>query len=1281
MSRKTLHQLYAEHQGKVSDKWSLYLTEYDHLFDGYRDKPVRLLEIGIQNGGSLDIWSKYFSNASVLIGCDINPDCARLIYDDQRIGVIVGDANAPEVHEQVFQRSPQFDIIIDDGSHLSSEIIKSFALYFPLISEGGAFIAEDLHCSYWGQYEGGLFDPYSSIAFFKRLADVINHEHWGVAKTRADVLRGIFTKYDCEIDVEALSQVHSVEFINSMCVVRKAPVADNRLGRRIIAGSMELVVPGLHALNNRPYQLEAGLDQSSNPWTARATPPDEAIQHTEVALANAQQQIAGLSQAVTERDGQITSLSQAVTERDGQIASLSQTVTERDGQIAHLDQALGERDRQIGSLDQKCAEAERSFEEIRASKSWLITAPMRFASTKAKNIINLIKLLPRVYHFGGGPVGVARKAWRVFAREGWVGVKRRIVFVAQGRSVSFGSEPEKNEQNDYSEWVRRYDTLTDADREKIRTRIDGFHRKPLFSVVMPVYNPPIVFFEKAIQSVRNQLYPDWELCIADDASTDPLVRKVIERHCKQDRRIKVVYRTENGHISKASNSALELAQGDYVAMFDHDDAIPEHALYLFAEELNRNPETDFLYSDQDKIDTNDVRYDPYFKPDFNPDLLRSQNFVDHLAVFRTSIVRELGGWRTEFDGSQDYDLVLRVTERISPSRIRHIPYVLYHWRAVPGSLAIDSGAKNYAPVTSRKALAEHLERLGVQGEVTSQYPDLSIHRVVYPLLTEPMVSVIIPTKDGVDILSQCIDGLLNKTEYKNVEIIIVNNQSSEPDTHSYFEKICADPRIKVIDFDEPFNYSRINNIAAREAKGSVLALLNNDIEIINRDWLREMVSHAVRPEIGAVGARLYYPDGTVQHAGVLLGYKGRAGHMYRYASPDWLGYWARGVLIQNLTAVTAACMVLRKDLFEAIGGFDEENFTVTFNDVDLCLRIYEKGYRNLYTPYAELYHHESKTRGLLAFQSEEDYFALRWKKYIEHDPAYNPNLSLMSENFALAYPPRVSRPWIEQGENPDRSGAPLVTVITRTHGGRHEFLRESLASVFRQTYRPIQIVIVEDGGNNMRAMIDTISPPKGITIDYESLPKRGRCYAGNRGLELARGELFCFLDDDDLFLPDHVESLVQCLNSHPIAVGAYASSWEVPTEVISLSPLKYREGRKRLFGNSNWSLSQLWDYNYIPIQSLLLRKELYIKYGGLSEELDCLEDWDLWLRYTAEGDFVFLNKPTSEFRMPKNEAVLLDRQKQHLQYLPILRKRQMELLDRYKNRTSHERLRAAFSGK
>jgi len=372
----------------------LYLSEYERLFKDYRDKPVRMLEIGIQNGGSLDIWSRYFSKAAALIGCDINPDCACLNYDDPHIGVVIGDANAPEVRKRVFERSSKFDIIIDDGSHLSSDIIKSFALYFPRVAEGGVFIAEDLHCSYWSQFKGGLFDPYSSISFFKRLADIINHEHWGIPKLRADILRGIFTKYGCEIDEESLAQVHSVEFLNSMCVVRKALAADNRLGRRFIAGSMELVVSNSTVIwpHDRPYQFDSGFDQSGNPWSARETPPDEVTQYTEVALGNAQQRMASLSQTLGEQEKQLISLGITLSERDTQVASLSQTLGEREKQLVSLGITLSERDSQVASLSQLV----QAYQE---SISWRITKPVRFVGWMIKRIK---KALVRGAYAGNG---------------------------------------------------------------------------------------------------------------------------------------------------------------------------------------------------------------------------------------------------------------------------------------------------------------------------------------------------------------------------------------------------------------------------------------------------------------------------------------------------------------------------------------------------------------------------------------------------------------------------------------------------------------------------------------------------------------------------------------------------------------------------------------------------------------------------------------------------------------------------------------------------------------
>jgi glycosyltransferase involved in cell wall biosynthesis len=982
MNRKSLHQLYAEHTGKVSDKWSLYLTECDRLFDDYRDKPVRLLEIGIQNGGSLEIWSKYFGNASALIGCDINPDCARLSYDDPRICVIVGDANAPDVREQVLLRSPQFDIIIDDGSHLSSDIIKSFALYFPRVVEGGVFIAEDLHCSYWGQFEGGLFDPYSSISFFKRLADVINHQHWGIPKARADILRGIFTKYGCEVDAEALSQVHSVEFINSMCVVRKAPAVDNGLGRRVIAGSMELVIPGL---KDRIHEPDPILDQSRNPWTARTTPPDEAIESTELALANAQQQHSVLEQ-------QIASLNQAVAERDGQIASLNQAVAERDGQIAAL----------------------------YSSTSWRLTRPLRIVTHQMKRVRRVAELAMPAIKRGGGLKNTFKKAVQLYRREGLAGIRFGFRIVATTEQTIPMPGSGEYGRNDYAEWIRRYDTLTDESCATMRARIDGFSHKPLISVVMPTYNPKSQWQSvkqsqwliEAIESVRKQIYPYWELCIADDASPDKAIRPILERYTKDDSRIKVVFREQNGNISAASNSALELATGEWVALLDHDDLLSEHALFWVADAINQNPDVRLIYSDEDKIDEVGRRFYPYFKCDWNVDLFYSYNMLSHLGVYHAALLNDIGRFRVGLEGAQDYDLALRCVERIEPKQIRHIPRVLYHWRMHAESTAQSADSKPYAMLAGERALNEHFQRQKINGRV-----ELVGHgyRVRYALPDiPPMVSLIIPTRNGLQLIRQCVESILKKTTYPNYEILIVDNGSDDPATLRYLDELRGKTRVRVVRDDRPFNYSALNNAAVKLAQGEVLGLLNNDLEVISPEWLSEMVSIALQPGVGAVGARLWYPNDTLQHGGVLLGVGGVANHAHLKILRGMHGYFSRASLIQSFSAVTAACLVIRKAIYEQVGGLNETDLQVAFNDVDFCLRAREAGYRNVWTPYAELYHHESATRGYedtpekqARFAKEVQYMKQSWGDTLLNDPAYSPNLTLDHEAFSLAWPPRV----------------------------------------------------------------------------------------------------------------------------------------------------------------------------------------------------------------------------------------------------------------------------------
>ena len=579
-----------------------------------------------------------------------------------------------------------------------------------------------------------------------------------------------------------------------------------------------------------------------------------------------------------------------------------------------------------------------------------------------------------------------------------------------------GGLPERqgstNPATDYASWVALYDTLDATGRRQIRAMERSLRYRPLISVVMPTYNTDERWLTRAIDSVRGQLYTHWELCIADDASTDPNVRRVLERYAALDPRIKVTYRPANGHISASSNSALELVRGEFIALLDHDDELALHALYAVAAELNAHPDADLIYSDEDKIDERNRRSAPYFKPDWNPDLFLGQNYLCHLAVYRASCVREVGGFRVGVEGCQDWDLALRVVERTSAERIRHLPRVLYHWRAIAGSTALAQGEKSYINEGAARVLRDHFERTKVNVELV---PVTGGHWRVRRSLPDPapLVSIIIPTRNHLEVLRRAVDSVLDRTTYSRYEILIVDNQSDDPATLAYLEAP-GDERIRVIQYDAPFNYSAINNHAVSRANGELVCLLNNDVEAITPDWLEELASHAMRPEIGAVGVMLYYPNDTVQHAGCVLGVGGVAGHAFKYFPRGTDGQFNRARLVQNYTAVTAACLMIRRAVFEEVGGLDAENLRVGFNDVDFCLRVHAAGYRNLWTPFVEFYHHESISRGLedspekhCRFHGEITYMRKRWGHILDHDPAYNPNLTLQHEDFTLACPPRV----------------------------------------------------------------------------------------------------------------------------------------------------------------------------------------------------------------------------------------------------------------------------------
>jgi len=528
-----------------------------------------------------------------------------------------------------------------------------------------------------------------------------------------------------------------------------------------------------------------------------------------------------------------------------------------------------------------------------------------------------------------------------------------------------------------------------------------------FSILVPLYNTPSKYLCEMIRSVLEQTYGNWELCLADGSDTEhAYVEQICSQYLKKDKRIKYQKLEKNLGISENSNACIKMADGDYLALLDHDDLLHPAALYENMRAICEQ-DADFIYTDEKAFRRSPSDADlPHFKPDYAPDTLRSYNYVCHFTVLKKSLLDEIGGgFRSEFDGSQDYDLILRLTEKAK--RIVHIPRVLYYWRSHGNSVASDVSAKMYTIDAAQKALAEHLKRIGIKGKVkNSKVP--TTYRIEYDIKDNPLISILIPNKDHIDDLAKCIDSVRNKSTYSNWEIIIIENNSTEQKTFEYYEELKQDKHIQVVFWDGEFNYSAINNFGALAASGEYFLLLNNDIEVITPDWLEQMLMFAQRKDVGAVGSMLYFPDDTVQHAGVIVGLGAVAGHAHKNFKRDDDGYMYRQTIAQNYSAVTAACLLMRRDVFEEIKGLDE-GFKVAFNDVDLCMRVRKAGYLVVWTPYAELYHYESKSRGYedtpekkVRLEGEIQRFQNRWKEEMKKgDPYYNPNLTKEKEDFSL----------------------------------------------------------------------------------------------------------------------------------------------------------------------------------------------------------------------------------------------------------------------------------------
>lgn len=541
----------------------------------------------------------------------------------------------------------------------------------------------------------------------------------------------------------------------------------------------------------------------------------------------------------------------------------------------------------------------------------------------------------------------------------------------------------------YNKWLKKHEE---------KTIYEELEYKPLISILIPVYNIGREYLSECLDSILAQKYENFEVCLADDCSTLQETKDTLEEYKKKDSRIKVVYRKENGHISRTTNSALEIAKGEFVGLMDDDDIITENCLYEMVKALNKNKELDFIYSDEDKIDMKGRRCEPHFKPDFSPDSILGANYICHFEIIRTSIVKKIGGERPEFVGAQDFDFFLRIIDETTPERIKHIPKILYHWRKVPGSTADNIDNKEYAINAGKKAVEETMKRRGLEAEVTVPI-ESTCYVVNYKYKKEPKVTIIIPTKDLSSMLNKCLESIYEKTKYKNYEIMIVDNNSVEEETKELFEKYNKKDNFKVIKYDKEFNFAKINNYAVKKATGDYILFLNNDTEVITEDWLEQMVGYAMQDHIACVGAKLIYENDTIQHGGVILGIDGIARHAFLNYDADIYGFYGRMTVPWNYSAVTAACLMINKKKFEEVNGFTEE-LKVAYNDIDLNLKLREKGYYNVMLPQVELYHYESKSRGLdtttekyKQFLKEKEYMENRWPEVLDRDPFYNPNFS------------------------------------------------------------------------------------------------------------------------------------------------------------------------------------------------------------------------------------------------------------------------------------------------
>lgn len=901
-----LLSLYKKHTGKISDRWSLYLTEYEHALAPLRDKDVRLLEIGIQNGGSLELWSQYFPRATKLVGCDVDPLCANLRYSDSRISVVVADASSDRGFQEIVAHSPVYDIVIDDGSHRSSHIVQSFARYFPLVKEGGVFVAEDLHCSYWQEFEGGLAYPLSSITFFKFMADVVNHEHWGVPLSNRALLADFEQAYGCEFRESDLRQVHSVEFANSMCIIRKKPEVANLLGPRHIVGEIEQVSTGAKRYDGTESHA---ADQTTNIWSGMTKVPSGMA--GEYGPSGALHRIRSLeTELVLAREQsweRVNNLKMRLEQLEFQEQGLQQMLAAKNAVLAELVATQNTYSARLGRL---------------IARSGALLIPL---GSRRRN------LLKKVFRAGERALRGIDPASPAVSPPAHVPPTTGATVQRDANAI-----PE-----DFARWIAAFEP-TEAELQAQREMSPAFQPEaPLFSIILPVYKVPTGVLRATIASLTAQTWQNWEACVAFADSVEVENFRVLQEYAAVDARIRVLALTENGGISRNSNAALAMARGQFVALLDHDDEFTPWALHDMASAIAQYPETDFFYSDKDSINADGtLRQHALFKPEWSPEMLYSVNYLTHLNVMRRSCLEQIGGWRPETDGAQDWDLFIRVAE--VAREVRRVPGIGYHWRIIEGSTSTGLAAKPYAALGQLRTLQDWVRRQDLPATVSQDAE--SGFRVNWKIPDDARIDVILYGEASVDRLRSLVASV--RAEYGGHLGTLCLVRAGPPlfgNDESVREVSCAGMS----------DLSAAMLRAAALGKAPVVTV----VDTATREWITGSLLETsawalLHPHIGFAAPLLLDTPNSVVEAGRVLGNGLRTQPLFHFTPLRHWGPLGGPLWYRNVSAASPVVLSIKRTVWsrlKACPGSWPDTCTA------LCKASTDAGLRGMVTPYARVF--------------------------------------------------------------------------------------------------------------------------------------------------------------------------------------------------------------------------------------------------------------------------------------------------------------------------------------